>query len=229
MEIEPRYWTPSEKELIKAVFVNDVARVKVMIDALQDRRILDDVGWVHIPFPLHYITLCLDTIWCKSDEWEDREYAMSKKEQIDAMIEFWREYYDVETFPQVDCCIHEDYYYDRSWETDADLLWSEPSEYVAAGNLAKDVDLYCAVCRFDFERTKQLLEDGANPDANLKLSADDDEPHNALHRIFIEMLHLQTEIDVCDEFNWEELDVRLFVALTAHCEMYRLLNQYKVE
>ena len=226
METKPQYWTPEERELIQAVVANDVEEVKIRIEKLQDRRILDDIGWVHIPFPLHYITLCLDIIWGTPDQWGDVEHdVVLRRSQIDAMLAFWREYYGVSSFQKIDYSLHKDYYYDRADETDADILWAEPAEFVAAGYDIKDVELYCAAVRFDFERVRQLLEDGAKPNVNL-LPPGEQEYRNTLYSISIEEAHLSTEIDIWGKHPFKERDIRLLLALTAHSEMYDLLNKY---
>lgn len=225
METQLRHWTTEEKELIQAVIANDVADVKAMISKLQDKHILEDIGWVHIPFPLHYITLCQDVILGNPNKWYDIQLALQRKEQIETMIAFWKAYYDVSDFPPIDYALHKDFYYDRQSETDSDILWAEPNDYVAAGFDIKDVELYCAAIRFDFNRVRQLLNDGATPNVNLALP-NENEYHNTLKDISIEESLLRTEVDIYGEHPWTEKQVRLFVALTAHCEMYNLLNKY---
>lgn len=225
METQLRHWTTEEKELIQAVVANDVADVKAMISKLQDKHILEDIGWVHIPFPLHYITLCQDVILGNPNKWYDVQLALQRKEQIETMIAFWKAYYDVSDFPPIDYALHKDFYYDRQSETDLDILWAEPNDYVAAGFDIKDVELYCAAIRFDFNRVRQLLNDGATPNVNLALP-NENEYHNTLKDISIEESLLRTEVDIYGEHPWTEKQVRLFVALTAHCEMYNLLNKY---
>lgn len=225
METQLRHWTTEEKELIQAVIANDVADVKAMISKLQDKHILEDIGWVHIPFPLHYITLCQDVILGNPNKWYDVQLALQRKKQIETMIAFWKAYYDVSDFPPIDYALHKDFYYDHQSETDSDILWAEPNDYVAAGFDIKDVELYCAAIRFDFNRVRQLLNDGAMPNVNLALP-NENEYHNTLKDISIEESLLRTEVDIYGEHPWTEKQVRLFVALTAHCEMYNLLNKY---
>ena len=227
MEAQLRHWTTEEKELIQAVVANDVADVKAMISKLQDKHILEDIGWVHIPFPLHYITLCQDVILGNPNNWYDVQLALQRKKQIETMIAFWKAYYDVSDFPPIDYALHKDFYYDRQSETDSDILWAEPNDYVAAGFDIKDVELYCAAIRFDFNRVQQLLNDGATPNVNLALP-NENEYHNTLKDISIEESLLRTEVDIYGEHPWTEKQVRLFVALTAHCEMYNLLNKYYI-
>ena len=225
METQLRHWTTEEKELIQAVVANNVANVKAMISKLQDKRILEDIGSVHIPFPLHYITLCQDVILGNPNEWYDVQLALQRKKQIETMIAFWKAYYNVSDFSPIDYALHKDYYYDRQSETDSDSLWADPNDFVAAGFDIKDVELYCAAIRFDFNRVRQLLNDGATPNVNLKLP-NENEYHNTLKDISIEESLLRTKVDIYGEHPWTEKQVRLFVALTAHCEMYNLLNKY---
>ena len=223
MKLDRIKWTSIECELIEAVAANDLNKVEDMIRNLEDKRILDDIGWVHIPFPLHYITLCYDTIWLHPDEWNGIDEWRAK---IDAMLNFWKRYYNVASFSKIDYDMNNDYYYDRSWETDAELLYADVSEYISAGYSSKDVELYCAVQRFEFGNVNQLLQEGANPNVHLKLTMDDD-ALIAIHDIGMEESNLMCELDamlergkICDE-----REIRLLLALTAHAEMYDLLKR----
>ena len=226
MKTQSQHWTTEERELIQAVVSIDVADVKAKISKLQNKRILEDIGWAHIPFPLHYITLCQDVILGNPNEWYEVQLALHRKEQIRAMIAFWKAYYNVSDFSPIDYALHKDYYYDRQTETDSNILWADPNDFVAAGFDIKDVELYCAAIRFDFNRVRQLLNDGATPDITLALP-NKNVYHNTLKDISIEESLLYTEVDIYGEHPWAEKDIRLFVALTAHCEMYNLLNKYR--
>lgn len=224
MKLDRIKWTQIERELIMAVAANDLHKVESMIYNLEDKRILEDVGWVHISFPLHYITLCYDIIWRYPEAWEDITELRAK---IDMMLDFWKRYYNVTSFPKIEYNMHNDYYYDRTWETDAELLYADVSEYISAGYSMKDLKLYCAAKRFDFERVYQLLQEGANPNVHLKLTMGDD-ALVAIHAIGMEESHLMCELDTMLEQGkiCNEQDIRLLLALTAHAEMYDLLKRY---
>lgn len=227
MKLDRIKWTQIERELIMAVAANDLHKVESMIYNLEDKRILEDVGWVHISFPLHYITLCYDIIWRYPEAWED---ITERRAKIDMMLDFWKRYYNVTSFPKIEYNMHNDYYYDRTWETDTELLYADVSDYISAGYSAKDIELYCAVERFDFERVNRLLQEGANPNAHLKLTEEDDDALIALHGIGIEMSHLLCELDSMlksGKIRRDE-DIRLLLALTAHTDMYDLLKQYDI-
>ena len=221
-----KYWTAAERELIEAVAANDLHKVESMICNLEDKLILEDIGGVHIPFPLHYITLCYDIIWRHTEDWKD---IAERRAKIDAMLDFWKRYYNVVSFPKIEYNMQDDYYYDRSGETDAELLYADVSEYISIGYSMKDLELYCAVKRFDFERVNQLLQEGANPNVHIKLPQDD-EALIALHSIGIEESHLLCELDSMLEsgkIHWEQ-NIRLLLALTAHAEMYDLLKRHSI-
>lgn len=224
MKLNRIEWTPIERELIEAVAANDIHKVEDIIYTLEDKRILDDVGWVHIQFPLYYITLCYNIIWLHPDEWKD---IAERRAKVDAMLDFWKRYYNIASFPKIDYDMNNDYYYDRSWETDAELLYADVSEYISAGYSMKDIELYCAAKRFDFERVDQLLQEGAKPNVHLKLTMGDD-ALVAIHDIGMEESHLMYELDAMLERGkiCNEQDIRLLLALTAHAEMYDLLKRY---
>lgn len=234
------YNDPNQSELLYAVVLNNVEETKELLAKIEDKSLLEDIGLLSKPFPLHYISLCNEAIWRYVDEWKDKEEATRFRDKSRAMVEFWKEYYRVEDFEQIDYHIYnEDFYCAWDDETDEDILCASKEDYINAGCRMLDIDLYCAVCRFDFNEVKSLLDMGANPDAKLydkpKEQRKNLEEINVMERIGFERWFL------CSELLWlkdAEMNVKKrewidkgtvahILGLVAHSEMYRLLEKYK--
>lgn len=67
-----------------------------MLAKIEDKSLLEDIGLLSDPFPLHYISLCNEVIWRYVDEWKNKEEAARFRDKSRAMVEFWKEYYCVE-------------------------------------------------------------------------------------------------------------------------------------
>lgn len=235
------YNDPNQCELLYAVVLNNVEETKELLAKIEDKSLLEDIGLLSEPFPMHYISLCNEAIWRNVDEWKNKEEAARFRDKSRAMVEFWKEYYRVEDFAQINYRIYnEDFYCAWDNETDEDILWAPKEDYINAGCRMLDIDLYCAVCRFDFNEVKSLLDMGADPDVDLydkpieQREIDDD--WNAMDRIGGEELY------ICSELLWllrdAEIDMKKrrwidkgtvadILGLAAHSEMYRLLDKYK--
>lgn len=235
------YNDPNQCELLNAVVLNNVEETKELLAKIEDKSLLEDIGLLSKPFPLHYISLCNEAIWRYVDEWRDKEEATRFRDKSRAMVEFWKEYYCVEDFAQINYCIYnEDFYCAWDDETDEDILWGPKDDYINAGCKMLDIDLFCAVCRFDFDNVKRLLDMGADPDVDLydkpvEQRGEIDDCWNAMDRIGGE------ESYICSELLWllrdAEIDmgkrrwidkgtVAHILGLAAHSEMYRLLDKY---
>jgi hypothetical protein len=151
--------------LLKAVASNDVDEVRTLIIQDECKAIIDDIALFSHPFPLHYITLCYEAIWRDADDWKDKEWANAAKNSTNAMLEFWKEYYGVDSFPRIEYRTYseDDFYCAWDDETDEDLLFHPKSEFIAIGKRGIAPDLYCAVERFQFDKVEGLLRQGANP------------------------------------------------------------------
>ena len=137
------------------------------------------------------------------------------------------------------CLINNDDFY-CAWddETDDDLLFHSKCEFIALGKREIDLDLYCAVQRFQFDKVKELLEQGANPQAEIYDGLNDyDVPSDswsAIDRIDEEVLYLCCEtVDFLRQlFNKQaywflgEMLFHHILGLAAHLEMERLLEKY---
>ena len=229
--------------LLCAVVLNDVEETRTLLSKIEDRSLLNDIGLLSKPFPLHYISICNEVIWQEIDEWKDKVEAERNRDRSRAMVKFWQEYYGVSEFEKIDYRVYyEDFYCTDPDDSDEDILWAPKSKYVEAGSREIDVDLYCAVCKFDFKRTQQLLKLGANPDVDLyETPASDIEErgkgdgwhaldHIATEESFLihETLGLlsQAETDMAKRSWIDEGTISNILGIAAHSDMYRLLDKY---
>lgn len=235
------YNDPNQCELLYAVVLNNVEETKELLAKIKDKSLLEDIGLLSEPFPLHYISLCNEAIWRYVDEWKGKEEAARFRDKSRAMVEFWKEYYRVEDFAQINYRIYnEDFYCAWDDETDEDILCAPKEDYTEVGCRVLDLDLYCAVERFDFDEVERLLDMGANPDVDIydkpKEQRKGLEEINAMERIEFE------ESYICSELLWLLRDAEInmekrrwidkgtvahILGLAAHSEMYRLLEKYK--
>ena len=226
--------------LLKAVASNDVEQTRALITKDECKSIIDDTALFLRPFPLHYVTLCYEAIWRDADERKDKEWALAVQNSTNAMIEFWKEYYGVDGFPRIEYHIYnEDFYCAWDDETDEDILFKPKSEFIAFGKREIDLDLYCAVERFQFDKVEELLKQGANPLAEIYDGLNDNDVNfdfwSAIERIVQEVGFLRCEVTgfmhqlFSKQAYWilgEEL-FRNILGLAAHLEMFALLKKYE--
>ena len=227
--------------LLKAVASNDVDEVRTLIAKDECKAIIEDIALFSRPFPLHYVTLCYEAIWRDADKWKDKEWANAAKKSTDVMIEFWKEYYGVESFPRIEYRIYneDDFYCAWDDETDDDILFHSKGEFIALGKREVDLDLYCAVERFQFDKVEELLKQGANPRAEIYNGLNDNDvpfdSWSAIDRIDGEVGFLCCETMsfmrqlLSKQAHWF-LGEQLFhniLSLAAHSEMSALLEKYE--
>lgn len=234
---------PEQRALITAVVLNDVEETRTILAKLEDMGQLEDIKLLSKPFPLHYISLCNEVMWRDIDEWKDKEMAKRNRDKSYAMVEFWKEFYGVSDFSPIDYRkYYEDFLCAYPDDTDEDIMWAPKSKFIEAGNREIDVDLYCAVCRFDFDRTQQLLDMGANPNIALYEKPESElnkwEKHDGCHALdkvgteesFLiqETLWLlkEAETDMVKRSWIDDNTISKLLGIAAYSEMYRLLDKY---
>lgn len=224
--------------LIKAVFFNMIDVVKEMARSKRfNRELLDDIGISEAPFPLYYITLCYKKVMWEDFIDEAMPLVLAHRKRIDDLLAFWEEQFGVD--------IHQTIDYKKYWElfycvdeTESlkDVLLCDPQKYLDNGCRMIDLELFEAVDKFQFEQVKDLLEKGANPDANLVFDGNDKDDYlNCLERIGNEIFFLcscevfpmleerKDEWFVNYEINEDNAIGNLF-GWAAHEEMYSLLS-----
>ena len=118
----------------------------------------------------------------------------------------------------------DDFYAASSCETDEDILCVTMQEAIDGGMTPLDVDLYCAVERFEYAKVLLLLKKGANPYAPLEYST-------AEERIWAECAHLDTEVvriwrSYFEANDIQKIDIRQIsdlIGWAAHEKMYDIL------
>lgn len=228
--------------LIKGTFHNNFELVSELIEWDEfDESIIHDIGLLDVPFPLYYITMCYKrTMWDDFIE-ETMPFVEKQRIDIDKLLHLWKERFGANVDEVINYKKYEAYFYCLSDdETDRDVLLNPRSKYTENGCREIDIDLFIAVDKFQFSKVKELLEMGANPDANL-ISIDDkdkefQDPLNCLDRIGRECSYLCT----CQIFShikkphgaWyinyalTEREIGDLIGWAAHEDMYHLLEQY---
>jgi hypothetical protein len=184
--------------------------------------------------PIHYITICWDIILSKYNEFKDeyKQKVYEKKCKNDRIKEFFikEQHLDMEHIPFQSYSGH--FYSDDTDETAEDCLCCSLEDLQKAHYRQIDIDLYCYVCKFDFENVELLLKQGANPNVTF-FEDTDNEMGNCFGRIGDECAFLECELrnvmfnehsnqkpnvtgrDICD-----------LIGLAAHEKMYSLLEKY---
>ena len=114
-----------------------------------------------------------------------------------------------------------------------DILDKSREELNDMGFRDLDIDLYCAVDKFDFGETERLLREGANPNVLVDDVFDDEVDMNCLNRVgmeigFLEVTQLE-DLILGDEYVSSDYYLVLgdLISLAAHKKMYSLLLEYK--
>ncbi|MBR1513342.1 MAG: hypothetical protein IJ622_03520 [Bacteroidales bacterium] len=119
-----------------------------------------------VNFPLHYITMCWDVLLSKYNEYSEeyKDSVFRKKIQNDRIKEYFEKTCGLQmnSVPYAD--YHNCFYCINPEATVEDILDESENELLEKGYLKKDIDLHCGVYKMDFEITKCLLEEGANPE-----------------------------------------------------------------
>ena len=181
--------------MIKAVYFNMTDVVMEMAQSRWfNRELLDDIGISEAPFPLYYITLCYKRVMWGDFIDEVMPVVLEHRKRIDDLLAFWEERFGVD--------IHQTIDYKKYWElffcadeneSLKDVLLCDPQKYLDNGCRMIDLELFEAVEKFQFERVKDLLEKGADPDANLIFDGNDKDDYlNCLERIGNEIFYLSS-------------------------------------
>lgn len=223
------YW---QKALNAVFYANPVKLQKLIDEGHFYNRLLEDTGLLSKPFPIWRITQCWeDAIGDRVDEFIESTRAelaafVARNKQVK---EIFRTQLGVE-FTPIDYHAYTDNFFSAyPDETDEDILDGETPETLAKyGTTQLDLDLYCAVERFDIPLVISLLQKGANPHARIMR----DESENAFSRIGCESSYLCTcrlsyAWQAAYEHNSiEEDEARDLIGWAAHETMYATLEKY---
>ena len=180
-------------------------------------------------FPMHHITMCWDVILSKYDEYSEeyKDTVYCKKMQNDRIKEYFEKTCGLQmnSVPYAD--YHSCFYCSAPEYTVEDIMYVSESELIEKGFSKRDIDLYCSVCKMDFEATKRLLEEGANPEATFD---DEDETDNCWSHVCAESAFLSKEFDnkiIENEIMpFETEDVENLIGYAAYESMYSILEPF---
>lgn len=221
------------QKAINAVFYANPVKLQQLIDEGHFyNRLLEDTGLLSKPFPIWRITQCwLEAIGDNVENYieETREELADFIERNKQIQEIFRTQFNVEFTPINYQDYWQDFYCEDPSSSEEDCLDYESPEVLAKlGTTQLDIDLYCAVVKFDFPQVIDLLKKGANPGAP---TSDDKYDGGAFERIGTECSYLCT----CQlsyawkkdyEHNSVEDEVGDLVGWAAHEAMDRVLNEY---
>ena len=224
-------WSSQEQELLLAVIANDLDQVKRLLPLHENTSFIDDIGQMKLPFPLHYITLCNKAIWRCPEEWSDKEMATKINDKVDEMLGYWKVYLNIDSFPEIDYISFCEDSWNLRWKGN-DICGVDAEEYINEGYAEKDVKLYIAATHFEFEKVRELLNEGASPKTWFTLPEDENNRINILKCLHAEIMHLIDElyyimIGKSQESDWIRL--HQLSALAANSEMHRLLSNHPTE
>lgn len=222
----------SKQEALEAAFYANPESLRRLIDEGSfPCPLIDDIGLLSSPFPIWRIPQCWE-IAMGTDPTIYREEIrhivedfMARNAKVKAIF--------AESFSTVYTQIDYQRYHDHFFaadpeESDEDIImednWDEIYKY---GTRNIDLKLFCAAERFDFPRVKELLEQGADPNA----PAYSDASGCTFSRIGVECSYLCT----C-QLSWAwnpsklyPVDERMIgdlVGWAAHETMYRWIEKY---
>lgn len=179
-----------------------------------------------VKFPLHFITICWDILLSKFDDYSEelKEKVYRKKLQNDRIKEYFENTCGLQ-MNNVPFSDYHDYFYCMNPEdTVEDILNESESKLLEKGYSKKDIDLYCSVHKMDFEATKRLLEEGANPETTFDDESDNCWNHVCIERSFISTEFPQIESEEIETF--ERFEVFDLIGYAAYQSMYDLLKPY---
>lgn len=221
------------QKAINAVFYANPVKLQQLIDEGHFyARLLEDTGLLSKPFPIWRITQC----WLEAFGGEPTGY----REEIQATVsdfyarclqikDIFQSAFNVEFTPINYQDYWQDFYCEDPSASEDDCLdYESPEALEKYGTTQLDIDLYCAVVKFDFPKVIDLLKKGANPSAP---TSDDKYDGGAFDRIGMECSYLcSCRLSYAWSFDYKnnsvDDEVADLVGWAAHETMDRILNKY---
>ncbi len=231
--------------ILKATLLSDLEELKIALEALEERSFVEDVRLFGNPTPLYHFTRYNQMVW--DTAYWGREGAEQCPEVVRWMewrtaevSAFWRDYLGVDELPEPDYRKYasEDFRAAYDWEDEEDILNAPKAFFIAQGAREIDLDLYVASARFDYDRVEELLQQGADPQAELCYDEEDEEgfaPSDwAYNKIgseegwlsdnlwgIFEESHAGKKVEV----DW--IDFEQLLGLAAYIKMLKLFDRYR--
>ena len=219
-------------QAINAAFYADPGLLRQLIDEGNfPKTLIDDIGLPGTPFPVWRIPQCWEIAMGTDPSIyrdEIQGVVADFMERTAKVKAIFAETFSVEYSP-IDFRQYSSHFYAAEPnETNDDILMEDNLAAVYKyGTRDIDLQLFCAVCRFDFQRVKELLKKGADPYA----PAYSDASGTAFERIGDECSFLCT----C-ELSWawkterhyavDERNIGDLIGWAAHETMYRWIEKY---
>jgi hypothetical protein len=226
--------------LIKATFHNEYELVVQLIDSDDfDEAIIHDIGILDTPFPIYYISMCYKQSLEEDFVESIMPWIEKLRTDVDKLLKLWEDRFYIDIHAQIDYKNYAKYFYCNSDDdSEEDILLDPRKHFCENGCRDIDLDLFIAVSRFKFNEVKEILENGANPNANLLPITDvgkyDDDSLNCMDRIGGESSYLWTcEISMQLKLMYEDWyinrnisdeDLGNLIGLAAHKRMWKLLK-----
>ena len=225
----PNYY----QKAINATFYANPVKLQQLIDEEHlSERLLEDIGMMSKPFPIWRIPQC----WEEAMGTDPAAYAEECREEVaDFMArnhkvkEIFQNVFHIEYTPIDYQSYWEDFYATDPDDSLEDIFYGDSIEDLAKyGTTQLDMDLYCAVVKFDYPKVIELLKQGANPSVP---TADEEYDGGSFDRIGMECSFLCT----CQlSYAWSPKDhspaeyreIGDLIGWAAHEKMYRILQQY---
>lgn len=218
-------------QFMAALFNIDVDMFKSLLreEVLDERWIRGENIFGTIPFPIWWITLAWEKILEAPEEWVEhyRETIAAKKAANAEIKRIMVDELHIQLSP-IDFYHCEVPFYRNETDDDdeEDILCCSKAELLAKGIRMIDIDLFCAVSKFNMAEVERLLELGA--DVNVVI--DDESYDTALDWTATEASCCSSELDyvlfdslqTCPRFP----DLVHLIGWAAHETMYSLLKKY---
>lgn len=181
------------QKAINAAFYADPDLLRQLIDEGNfPKSLVDDIGLLSTPFPIWRIPQCWEiamgtdpSIYRDEIQGEVSDF-MERNAKVKAIF---AETFSIDYTP-IDYQKYCDYFFSEAPdESDENILVDDNlAEIYKYGSRDLDIQLYCAVVRFDFPKVKELLEKGADP----YMPASSDVSDSSFMRIDVECSFLCT-------------------------------------
>lgn len=168
-----RYQPTFSIQLLTSCLLSDLAGIKAGLKELPEDCVHQNTNLFSASTPLYYITLYNKMAWEPScwggSKGNGSELLTWMKRRTTEVEEFWKEYMRVEKLPEPNYQQYagDDFRASLDFEDETYILDGSRESYIAQGCRNVDLDLYIATTRFEYDKVEELLQQGANPNAEL--------------------------------------------------------------
>lgn len=186
--------------LVTAVYHNFPEAVSQLLDCVEfDKELLKDIGLedARNPYPIYLITQCYKVIFSGNFIDSVMPWIVEQRKNTVRMLDIWKAKLGIDADRPVNYHKYKSSFY--SDEDDADyedvFCFDKLQDFLDNGCKKIDVDLYMAVNKFQYDKVRELILQGANPDANLvPVGGDESDPYNCRSRVGDESAYLSCEV-----------------------------------